>query len=198
MVKISDETKAEALTMFRIGAPAAFTSLFRVLIGFTDISFLGHLGTAELAGSSLATVWCVITTACLFRCQNEPLATPAQLSLAFQGCLFRRELTVFPSNGCQEPSSYGHMAADWNIRWLCWRFAHHRVVVSNSVCCKIDGCVQRNPIVCFHIHLHFDDLAASCNEFQHNFQLARGAADHDAGASGVWHIRSALLLSLSH
>lgn len=42
--------------------PVSLTILARLSQIMTDVSFLGHLGTEELAGGSLALVWMVVTS----------------------------------------------------------------------------------------------------------------------------------------
>ena len=60
-------TRAEVHTLVAIAYPIALSALCRAAQAMTDISFLGHLSTDYLAGSSAALLWMSLTSAILYR-----------------------------------------------------------------------------------------------------------------------------------
>jgi MATE family multidrug resistance protein len=55
------------MTVLSIASPIALSILCRTAQSLTDLSFLGHLSTDYLAGSSAAFLWMNITSAILYR-----------------------------------------------------------------------------------------------------------------------------------
>ena len=60
-------SRAELSTLINIAYPIALATLCRAAQMMTDLSFLGHLSTDYLAGSSAALLWMSLTSAILYR-----------------------------------------------------------------------------------------------------------------------------------
>ena len=60
-------SRAELNTLVSIAYPIALATLCRAAQSMTDLSFLGHLSTDYLAGSSAALLWMSLTSAILYR-----------------------------------------------------------------------------------------------------------------------------------
>ena len=60
-------TSSELSTLLTIASPISLSILCRTAQSLTDLSFLGHLSTTALAGSSAALLWMGLTSAILYR-----------------------------------------------------------------------------------------------------------------------------------